>query len=333
MIRAACEGKVRNIPVLSDELLFITPLVPFILLSPLFLINDPSTFAVILLVLLAVMGMIPRFIILRNRAIRLTEHEAPVTYAALRQELSRQPSFRRKPLLYWAPNDHGRGARVLGGFRSKILLTGGTVVENEESPRTAAVILRHEIAHIRAGDTRMYVYFLLLIANALAALIRALDGSSSVLLSAVIGLSLNFFFYFAVLLRRREYLADARAVNASDSSEEYVTVLLRRSSPESGGLFHPTNDERAGAVRYESPVLRRSLFIVIFAILFIVLNAKQLARPSRGGAVDPFVFLLFLISSAAPIMAIMLELLKGGRAKHPLAAHEEPSVRMDILKL
>jgi Peptidase family M48 len=315
--------------VLSDELLFLSPIIPLIPFAFFDLELSLSEFLLILVGLVATLELISRCILFRSGAIRLREEEAPATCGALRLEFLKQRTiFRLKPLLYWAPNDHGRGARVLGGFRSKILLTGGSVVENEDAPRKAAIILRHELSHIKSGDTRMYIYFLLWLGNALVALVQALDGGW-ILVQAAIGLTLSFLVYFRLLLRRREYLADAKAINLSESTGEYVDLLLGNSSPEASDRFHPTNEERAGAVTFDSPVLSTNPFIVGMSLLYVVKYSWMLSPKNGSGLTGPD-SVLFFVLNGPPLAAIVLEIAKGRKIKRPLAAGEQPSARGDL---
>jgi Zn-dependent protease with chaperone function len=333
VIRSGSAGKTRRVMVLSDELLFLSPVLPIVLLA--FQAQKVWALLVEIICLIGILELTSRIVIFRRRGIKLTEQDAPASYRALRAELQRQRVFLGfGPALYWVPNNFQRGARALGGFRPKILMTGGTIVENEEAPEKAKIILRHELAHIKSGDTRLYLYFLFLFGNALVAFVDAAnsfhDGAWPEIIEAAIGLTLSFLYYFRLLLRRREFLADARAVNVSDSRQEYIDVLLSKYSPEEtlATSFHPSGEERASAIRYGSPVLSNSNIMVAVALLYILLHTIQLLRPSQvsGDEFDAAFFLrLFLIFNAAPLLVIVLELAKGRRMTYPLALGEKAS--------
>jgi Zn-dependent protease with chaperone function len=331
MIRSGCSGSVRHILVLSDELLFLSPILPILWVaitaqSPLALLTELG-------ILVGFLELISRIVLFRNRAIKLAQQDAPKTYAVLSQELQRQPIiFGFPPLLYWTPRDWGRGARVLGGMRSKIFLTGGTVVENEENPELASLILRHELAHIKSGDTRLYVYFLLLVGNAFIGLAEAANSGGLSIIYALVGLTLSFFFYFKVLVRRREFLADARAINASDSREQYLAFLLSRKGEGLSGGFHPTNEERGGAISFDSPVLSRSNLIIGYAFLYVLLHTLQYmpTSPYPSESEREVFWLFFWLLNAIPLLVIAIEILKGKKMKYPLASGETPSMREDL---
>lgn len=336
-IRCVVSGlRTRKIWIVGEEFLCLSPIGWF--LSRLFLGNPPY-FLILTFIAFAFLEGVSRLILLRSRATSLKKTEAPWIYEILRDELQKQRIwFGLRPKVYWTPRNLRRSARVLGGFRSKIVLSGGFVVEAQKSPTVGHLVVRHELAHIKGGDSRIYFFMLILLGNTLWVLGDVLgyawnwrsDISYFVLHEPERYLPLLqipiWLFFLALLLRRREYLADARAVNASESASDYISIFIRGDAREKQGWFHPDSEQRAGAIQRDSPVLRASPFVIGSALLYSVfLVGNVVTDPNQD--MDLGVAILFSI--AFPLIAVLFELLKGWRTKIPSVIND-PVGRPDL---
>jgi hypothetical protein len=162
---------------------------------------------------------------------------------------------------------------------------------------------------------------------------EASEKGGFVLVEAALGLPLSYVIYFKTLLRRREFLADAKAINVSETSREYVDILLGQSGPpEGGGGFHPSSDERAGAITFDSPVLSTSPFIVTMALFYVVLRTLPLLgdlSPYPTAAERDAFWSTFFVLNIMPLTVMVLEVVKGKKFKYPLGNREYPSQRQD----
>jgi hypothetical protein len=216
---------------------------------------------------------IARLRLFRLGARRLRESEAPAVFKIIATE---SPGIFRRTFttahnarVYIMRRNARVTAMVLGGFMPKIVVSAGFCVVAERQPLVAGMILRHEMAHVRAGDTRLYAYrFLLTVSIAgagimlIAGLLRGNWVAGFLGLVNVLYLS----FLFTELLSRREYIADAMALNHTSSVDEYQKILLQPNVIH-GGAYHPSAAARVRALRERSPVLRTSVALVILSVL------------------------------------------------------------------
>jgi Zn-dependent protease with chaperone function len=346
-IRCMAGMRVRNIWCLSDDLLALSLLGP--LLCEL-LFRSWSLFLVLMLFGYGLLEIGSRVSLLRKRATPLKQTDAPWIYEILTTELAKQRiRFGLRPKLYWIPTNWKRTARVLGGFRSKIVLSGGIVVEAQERPEVCRVVIRHEIAHVKGGDTRLYFFLIAIVLFTLSMFRGTLnyfwnvrdelwfsltDGIGLRQLLLPVLYQLPWFLFFGLLLRRREYLADARAINASESTKDYVDLLVSGYTKEKQGWFHPNSGQRAGAILRDSPVLKASPILIITVLVYVLWDAPLAATFKTLEYVDPEVIRSawqdWLFRYSFGLLAVVLELTKGWRSKFPLLANGE-SGRTDLL--
>jgi Zn-dependent protease with chaperone function len=278
-------------------------------------------FAVCLFIVLGLFFELVSALTLSGRsASLLPHHTASAFFNALNEESEKlEINSRRLPEVYWAPSNYFMSARVFGGFRAKLLVTGGLCVAIAKGHPVARFILRHELAHLRNKDTRFYV--LVLAACLLPLGVVVLSGATDFLF-AVINVA-AILLVSAFLLRRREFLADAIATNASDSRTTYAQFLDANASSESG-WFHPSPESRLKALTRRSPVLSTSLGMLSLCIFLavgatwrlqtIIYSASPHARFDLQ-SVAPRTFLFFL--TVFPVLAFLFELAKGFGRKVP----------------
>jgi Zn-dependent protease with chaperone function len=221
------------------------------------------------------------------------------------------------PRIYWAPTSRRHlGARVFGGFHRTLVLTGGICVSAERSRWVSEAIIRHELGHLKNEDTWLILLPISIFINMCVGLVT---GDWSAALAAVVfGSMLS-----AFLLRRREYTADAFAVNASSSLDDYV-ALIREGKRLHGGWFHPPANARARALLEDSPILRTSLLMLLLIGLTTCINLAQVywALKSWATLLDGLIVSICVLFF--PLLALSSELLKGFSIKVPAAAGRPP---------
>jgi Zn-dependent protease with chaperone function len=246
--------------------------------------------------------------------------EAPELFEMVRHESIRiglPPNL--QPKIYVTDWNTRVRAGVLGGFTPKLLVSGAFVVLADRQREQAQIILRHELAHISAGDTKLFVYVLLLLGGLIAILF------SGGILGFALATSVFQAMFLVYLLRRREYLADAFSLNWTAPRSAYLDALLpankeheRRFRPEgNAGLFHPDTQARVRAITDDCPVLRTSIGFLVFYVLVICLSGLQILvlwdSNKFGIAVISFVAAAIL-----PLFGIVVEFSKGFGRKYPL---------------
>ncbi len=322
-IRSASIKGIRDIRVSSDNLVLIS------MLLVLSLSRLPSSLiAAVLFVLLiaGIAGLAARVKMSRTKAKCLNNTQAPILMNILHEEaellgVSKYYSASRRPV-YCAPTVTQATAFILGGVRSKLVVTGRLCVKASSSPDEVRLILRHELAHFHNHDTWLWqlliVYMLGIVISPVFLLRepRALPG----LIASVIWL-----FYIFI---RREYMADAMALNHTEKRSEYLT-LLQSASNRKNGWFHPDYLSRMGALQTDNPVLRANVVFVLFIFVTFGQNAAMLfVYPTEfGERVAPLSTIIALIvSSVILFIAFVKELSKGARRKIPLALTEQDRV-------
>jgi Zn-dependent protease with chaperone function len=281
----------------------------------------------------------------REKARILRPNEAEAVFDIVGVEAARiglKP--RLLPRIYVSPWDTRVTARVLGGFASKIVVSGGFAVLAVRQKNIAEIILRHELAHIAAGDTKMFAYLVFLIAGVAYIPFSGADFGTGVFASILQACLLYY------LLRRREYFADAFSLNWTSSASEYKSALLgatneRKTSlqPEQykTTLFHPDNSARIKAIERDSPILRTSIPLVVFFLLVLIGGIKtvgtKLIHPMMSPIEGAGVLFSFLVATALPVVGIVSEVSKGFGRKHPLPfpefvdARSEDSLKNQLL--
>jgi Zn-dependent protease with chaperone function len=208
----------------------------------------------------------------RMRARPLPPQMFPATWGIIQSE-SAKMSLRAPRRVYWISGRRSGAAWVLGGFRRKLVLTGGLCVTAEHGSQIAEMIIRHELAHLDNKDTRaaaILVWSVLLCSNLF------FHPTLDVAIGSMVMVFISIF-----LLQRREYFADARAINATSDSGSYLKLLAAQST-QHGGWFHPASDERARALLRDSPVLRANIMVLALTLV--------LALACCGGILQNVIF-------------------------------------------
>lgn len=228
--------------------------------------------------------------------------------------------------VFWIPANWRVGARVLSGFNRKLVITGKACVAAAKEDPAALFVLRHELAHIKNRDTRLYIAVLYAYMVPVAMLFGPTDEYLQIVLNVVMVFIVSTF-----LLRRREYLADAVAANAGSSGTEYFDFLSRLSSSETG-WFHPSAKRRVTALTNGSPVLAiswRFLALCVLAVEGAEFNIhKADAAALYQGKLPPdftrhdIVFLMTIAS----LLAMFFEIAKNRRRKTPA----DSSIRLGV---
>jgi TonB family protein len=223
-------------------------------------------------------------------------------------------SKKRTPEVFWIPSNFRVAARVYGGFRSKLLVTGGLYAAVAKSRPEALCIVRHELAHIRNRDTRFYIIVMAFCILPLFLFVGIPDALLGIVSLVAV------FLITVFLLRRREFIADAMAVNASESAEVYKQFLTLAAAGESS-LFHPSVASRVRALSKNSRVLSFSLAFGTLVVLWTFAAMEQffLLMRSRndiqvGGVLTRFIF---FVASVFSFLAVVFEFAKGFRRKIP----------------
>jgi len=257
----------------------------------------------------------------KARARVLYVEEAPSFFDIVRDESIRiglPPNL--QPTIYVTDWNTRVRAGVLGGFTPKLVVSGAFIVLADRQREQAKVILRHELAHILAGDTKLFVYVLLLSGGLIALLLSG----------GVLGFALPTNIFQAVfllyLLRRREYLADAFSLNWTASRIAYTDALLPakkeneqtvRPVGHSTSLFHPDTEARVRAITDDCPVLQTSVGLLMFYVLVICLSALQILMFKDSKMFDTAV-VSFVVTAILPFSGIVVEFSKGLGRKYPL---------------
>jgi hypothetical protein len=307
-----------EVSIRSDNLLFLSiALAPFLtpagsttrMSSGEAMVSTVSVGAVSLALGWSVVAAFSRWRLWRMRARPLPRETCPAIWRIIRSE-SKKMAMKAPQRVFWIPGLHRGAAWVLGGFRRKLILTGGLCVSAERSPQIAEMIIRHELAHLDNKDTRAAA---ILTWIGLFGLNLFFYPVPDVAVGATVIVIISIF-----LLQRREYLADAHAINGSPDTDGYLRLIVAQSWRH-GGWFHPTADERANALLRDSPVLRANAMMLVLASLLALGGwgaVQQIFRaPDRyqlGG-----LLILRLCIFAVPVLAFCSELAKGFGRKIP----------------
>jgi TonB family protein len=298
-----------------------SPLEPF-LISALFA-------AVLAIVIIVSLEIISRVKLARLGARPFPNHKAPFFIDILNREV-KSFGFSRPPKTYWLPAVYPIGARVFGGFSSKLVMTGGLFAAVSRSDGPALYVLRHEISHIKNRDTLLYVAVL---PAFIAPLLLLLDLRWETFGGLLANLGI-IFLATAYLLRRREYLADAAAMNAS-TSRDTVKEFLAKAARNENGWFHPSVKRRLKALNVGSPVLGTSLgllgtsaFLGLASVIQLAIYFQSLSVEGRYLSGYLLMKLLFFSVTVLPFITFAFELSKGMSKKLP-ATSSEPSISND----
>ncbi len=173
----------------------------------------------LLAVAVAILLLMPRWIVRRRRLRPLTREEAPAVVDEL-AALAREAELPEEPRWLWNPLDPSPTGLAFGRpGRHSVALTGGLVVRQIADPPAFRSVVRHELAHLRNHDVDLTyatvsLWYAFLLAGVLPVLVVVADeGASTALalgwrllaLAGVVYLTRN------AVLRAREVYADVRA--------------------------------------------------------------------------------------------------------------------------
>jgi hypothetical protein len=216
--------------------------------------------------------------------------------------------------VYWVSRNFTVGARVFGVLRKKIVLTGGLCVLAKRSNAQSGSIIAHEIAHLRNGDTGLFLLISLLVTTSLTNLFTgALVEHPYAAFGTFLLVPLIIY-----LLRRREFIADCLAINALHDPGVYLGLLLSPSTSHGIRWPHPSAATRCRGVLHSSPILKTSPWFILAALTFMIALFQN-----RGVRLDPTSQILFGLP--LPGLAILFELSKGFSSKRPAALGETAS--------
>jgi TonB family protein len=265
----------------------------------------------------AVLEIIAQLKLGRLKAFPLPINEATAGFRKVLEREKEKIGLSQNALsVFWTPTNWRMGARVLGGFSRKLVVTGTACVAIAKEDPAALFVLRHELAHIKNRDTRLY----LVVVYAYIVPIAMLAGPDQLVL-----IFLNVVMVFLVstfLLRRREYLADAVAANSGQPGTQYLDFLSRMSSSERG-WFHPSPARRVKALTSGSPALSISWgFLLLCALavgggLFNILKANVAARYTNRLPNELTGHNLIFLIIVVPFLAMFFEIAKDYRGKIP----------------
>jgi TonB family protein len=268
-------------------------------------------------------------IIARLKLGKLKASPLPVNVAtdAFRRVLEREServglAKRNSLSVFWIPTDWRLGARVLGGLSRKLVLSGSACVAIAKEDTAALFVLRHELAHIKNRDTRLYLVVVNTCLTPFALTVALLDFNSYPKLVMMAVNSVIVILVTIFLLYRREYLADAVAANSGPAGNEYLDFLAQASHNERG-WFHPSPTRRMKALVIKSPVLSPSVPFILLCVIAawgaqFQLLLTNYTTPYRGRLPDYFSLrsLMFAIVIVM-ILAIFFEVAKDYRQKIP----------------
>lgn len=327
-IRCYDSQRLLTVSILTDQIVLFT------LLFHTLTANVPKSLIVgpiVLFVMYVTTELFSRVRLYRMGARTFLSSDAPAMARILEEESNRINGGRlpvSRSQVYIVPRGDRATAFILGGFRSKLVVTGRLCVAADVDPSKTSVIVRHEFAHAVNRDSLIWVLLvptlLLLLAFSIA-LIPPLFGEqlgqpTSDQQLTLVGLGSDFLslILVVVLAKRREYFADAVALNSTPDRATYDSVLRYKHV---SGLFHPTIEERSDALVSDSPILRANVVIltVIAMLSFpaIARLVKEIASIKAEGFEYRYLDLNLLL-----VVGLVAEFRKGFRKKIPLALGE-----------
>jgi Zn-dependent protease with chaperone function len=327
-IRCASLKRIRDVGVSSDNLLLFAVFVIALLWHlPDSLIAAPLT---LFLVCLMTEGF-SRFRMARLGVRPITEAQAPALVRMLQLESAKmgisQFTLSGNKTIYCVPRAAEATAFTLGGFGPKLVVTGRLCVAALSSPEEAQLVLRHELVHL--GNRDMWLWQMLISAGVVAipSLLQDPDRFLIEPVEAIKTLIMNVLAIptaFASLLwlfRRREFLADAIALNHTDDRNRYLQ-LLKNAQLHRKSWFHPSPTDRIAALQCDCPVLRTNLPVLLMVASAFVACAFYAIRLSRG-KIDLSVIAATVFGGLVFLAAFAVEIAKGPFRKTPLSLRED----------
>ncbi|HYK37354.1 M48 family metalloprotease [Alloacidobacterium sp.] len=325
-IRCASRKSVQNIKISSDNLILLGIFIPALLFEM------PSSLISALIALLFVCLITELFS--KSRMARLgvhtlTDTQAPKLLSMLCEESSAMAiakySSSAKTKVYCAPTALQATAFTLGGFRPKLVVTGRLCVAAKEFPDETRMILRHELAHLDNHDMWLWQFLISTLLGIVLVPIWVLlsDSEEAAVVTAVFKPQVILISLYLLLLcfRRREFLADAIAVNHTEDRIGYLR-LLEKGRFHRKSWFHPSPADRIAAIQSDNPVLRTNMamLLVIVVTLSGVVADVKVSRNGQEPDSSEFISLIIALLVAAVVFlaAFAVEVRKGPRRKIPL---------------
>jgi Zn-dependent protease with chaperone function len=265
-------------------------------------------------VAVAIMLVLPRWIVWRRRLRPLTREDAPAVVDEL-ATLAREAELREEPRWLWSPLDPSPTGLAFGRPGSHaVALMGGLVVRQLADPPAFRSVVRHELAHLRNRDVDLTyatvsLWYAFLLTGVLPfAIVVADEGASTVLalgwrLLALAGLV---FLTRNAVLRAREVYADVRA-SVPDGSEGALRRILaglpRRHASQWGRLrsVHPDPTTRLGAVNDTRRLFPLGLLVTFGAGVAATIAYESLVTFIGIFVDDPLTMRLLAAAAFAPL--------------------------------
>jgi Zn-dependent protease with chaperone function len=194
----------------------------------------------------------------------LTEVQVPALMSMLHDESGAMAIAKytssAKSTVYCAPTALQATAFTLGGFRPKLVVTGRLCIAASTFPQETRLILRHELAHLDNHDMWLWQVLICGVVMAIPSLFIGADqlgfSGTRLVIRDLLGLPIGFYLLL-LCFRRREFMADAIAVNHTEDRTKYLN-LLQKAQLHQKSWFHPSPADRIAAIQCDSPVLRTS---------------------------------------------------------------------------
>ena len=220
----------------------------------------------------------PRWIERRRRLEPLTEADAPVVLARLR-ELVREAGLDEEPRWRWNPLERAPTGLAYGYAGTySVALTGGLVVRQIADPPGFDAVVRHELAHIRNRDVAttyatVALWYAFLVAAVAPFIVTLLDSGADAigrLTWRLLALAVLVYGTRNAVLRSREIYADVRASGGDGRFGGLRRILTALPRPLGGLLarlrsLHPDPAARLAALDDTRPLFRFSPLIAFGA--------------------------------------------------------------------
>lgn len=331
-IRCASRRKVRDIYVFGDNLILLAaPLFVFLYNIPNSLISAP----IALLLVFAIAEIYAQFRIFRMGARTLTDSASPAFMSLLRDEagIMAIPKYSAvgKGAVYYVSSAVEATAFTLGGFTPKLIVTGRLCIAASTAPDQVRMIIRHELSHCDNNDSWLWQALVMTFVTTLPSLLLGSDAYGLEGREAVIRNILTLpagIFLLLYCFRRREYIADAVALNHTESRNDYIG-LLKGAGRHRKSWFHPMPEDRIAAMDSDCPVLRIDavlLYVMLTTFAGVIdLGIANLRDSENGsGTLALGMFALTLLMG----IALVAEMIKGFSRKIPLT-HTETHARFE----
>ncbi|MGX9966050.1 M48 family metalloprotease [Roseomonas sp. F4] len=226
------------------------------------------------------------------------------------------------------PSDLLMGAHVRGVLKPKIVLSGGLIIGLMRGDRKAFAVLAHEMGHIRHLDLLIPGYIGVALTDIVglpARLILMMEPDYTGL--EIAGMATVLFLYkililgvlLSLLSRRREFYADAMAIQVTRDPEAYISLLSSLSGREKTrwSFFHPSLEKRIAEVNNGFRSIRYALSWRLYLLVATATSgALHLDQLSYG---DPDSFeATHIYTFIAGCLLLVLDLFRFAVLRTPL---------------